>query len=206
MSKSLSKTKYLPREKSQKDLTLRFRYSGSSMLPTFRTGQVLYVRPDVKDMRRGDVVVYEQEGRYIVHRVVSVEKDGFITRGDNNPLTDVGPILPTQVIGRVEMGEHWGEINPVRSGWRGLWMARINHLSRRLDPLFRFMFGWPYRLLKASRIISRVWKPAISRISFRTETGMLVKFIYNQKTVAVWEANQGRFECRKPFDLVIFHP
>jgi len=176
------------------------------MIPTFRTGQVLYVRPDVHDLRRGDVVVYEQGGCYIVHRVVSIEKDGYITRGDNNPLTDDSPIRPDRVIGRVEMGERWGEIIPVRRGRRGLWLAQFNHFSNRLEPKLRSIVGWPYSLLKASKLIGKVWKPAIYQINLRTDTGMLVKYIYHQKTVAVWEASQGRFECRKPFDLVIPHP
>ena len=54
--------------------------------------------------------------------------------------------------------------------------------------------------------MARIWKPAISQIHLKTDTGTLVKFIYRKKTVAVWEASRGRFDCRKPFDLVIFPP
>jgi hypothetical protein len=206
MSKSPPEAAFIPKAVYQKGLKRVFRYSGLSMQPTFRTGQVLYVRPDVQAVKPGDVVVYKQEGRYIVHRVLSVGMDGYVTRGDNNPQADANPVAPGQVIGRVDMDEHRGEIRSVWGGRSGLWLTRLGRAARWLKPGLRLVFGWPYRRLKASRFMVRIWKPAISQIHLKSDSGMLVKYIYRKKTVAVWEASLGRFECRKPFDLVIPSP
>ncbi len=176
------------------------------MQPTFRTGHLLYVRPEVQDVKPGDVVVYEQAGRYIVHRVISIGNLGYVTRGDNNPFADDDPVTPEQVIGRVEMGENSGEISSISSGWLGMWLVRFGRATRGLEPGLRLIFGWPYRFLKANRFIVRIWKPTISQVHLKNDNGNLVKYIYHKKTVAVWDVSLGRFECRKPFDLIITHP
>jgi len=206
MGKSLAKSTIIPKAIHKKGLTRSFVYSGQSMQPTFRTGQLLYVRPDVQNVKPGDIVVYEQGGRFIVHRVLSIGMDGYITRGDNNPLIDAYPVAPNQVIGRVEMGEQRGEINSVISGWQGLWMARIGRPVRRVKQWLRIILSWPYYLLKVSRILGWVWKPKVLCINLQLDNGLLIKYIYRKKTVAVWDASSNCFECHKPFDLVIFHP
>jgi signal peptidase I len=206
MKNSQNEAGILPTAASRKGLTRGFLYSGPSMQPTFRTGQMLYVRPDVKNVKPGDVVVYEQADRYIVHRVISVGEDGFITRGDNNQFADAGLVTPAQVIGRVEINEHRGGITPVQGGWLGLWLTDVGRAIRPFEPWLLLVFGWPYRLVKESRIVGRIWKPAISQIHLKNEAGALVKYLYRMKTVAIWNVSQKRFECRKPFDLVIFHP
>jgi hypothetical protein len=40
-------------------------------------------------------------------------------------------------------------------------------------------------------------------VHLRTEHGRLVKYVYGGRTVAWWWPGQNRFECRKPFDLVL---
>jgi signal peptidase I len=67
---------------------------GTSMLPTFRTGDLVIVK------RRpayalGDVIAYKVPagdlgaGLVVIHRIVGGSAtDGFVTRGDNNPTDD----------------------------------------------------------------------------------------------------------------------
>jgi len=206
MSNSLREARFIPKKVYRKGMTRGFLYSGPSMKSAFQTGELLYVRPDVQDVKPGDVVVFERDGRNIVHRVLSVEKNGYYTRGDDNPFIDPGLVFPDQVIGRVEMGEHLGELNPVRSGRRALLLAELGRSTRGVGRWFRIVFGWPYRLLKSSGIVIKVWKPDISRIQLMSVNGPLIKYIYRGKTVAVWDASCHYFECRRPFDLVIPSP
>ena len=206
MSKSSPEEAIIPQAVYRKGLKRVFRYRGLSMQPIFKTGQLLYVRPDVQDVKPGDVVVYEQEGRTIVHRVVLVGENGYITRGDNNQFADTGVVSPDQLIGRVEINEHRDGITLVRGGRGGLWLARLGSITRRLEPGLRLVIGWPYRLLKASRFMARLWKPTIYMVHLKTDTGTIVKYIYRKKTVAVWDTDRGSFDCRMPFDLVISCP
>ncbi len=70
---------------------------GQSMEPTIPLYSVIVVEPvDPGDLRRGDVITYEQPdvpGRKVTHRVVGVERSEsgspvFRTKGDNNDARD----------------------------------------------------------------------------------------------------------------------
>jgi signal peptidase I len=73
--------------------------SGTSMLPTLRSGErvVLYpVRPE--GIRPQDVIAFRGSGRLVLHRVHVVFPDWVITAGDNYDLFDP-PVPVTAVIG-----------------------------------------------------------------------------------------------------------
>jgi len=68
--------------------------SGNSMLPTYRTGDlVLGVATYLASYRVGDVVVWFATVTHgVVHRVINTTGDYVVTKGDNNPLPD--PPIP----------------------------------------------------------------------------------------------------------------
>ncbi|MEM2079897.1 MAG: signal peptidase I [Nitrososphaerota archaeon] len=79
---------------------------GTSMEPTLQSGDLVIVikRVSTKDISVGDVIVYRRSGTLIIHRVLRVEDDTLITKGDNNWLPDP-PIRFQAVIGKVlELG------------------------------------------------------------------------------------------------------
>jgi hypothetical protein len=186
--------------------TIKFFYNGKSMHPTFREGQLLYVSPVLGDLIPGDVLVYKVVERQIVHRVLSVKKTGFITRGDNNRLEDAELVMPDQVLGRVEMvGDEKG-IHPVLGGRCGLWRARLRWACKFFEQPVRLVFGWPYRFLKAKGWVAHIWKPEFQVMSLGQGEARIVKYLFHDQTVAVWDAKLNRFTCRKPFDLVLRAP
>ena len=68
---------------------------GRSMEPLFHTGDVVFLRSKTEDqIKVGDIVVYQMNGKYIIHRVVDIYKAGnitcYIVKGDNNPIPDPG--------------------------------------------------------------------------------------------------------------------
>lgn len=58
-----------------------------SMEPTFSEGTLLIIK-EVKETNPGEIVVYQEEEELIVHRVVSVEGDIVVTKGDANAVCD----------------------------------------------------------------------------------------------------------------------
>jgi hypothetical protein len=188
-----------------------FIYRGSSMTPTLHAGHLLYVRPTARDIMPGDVIVFRRSSGdgYIVHRVVSTTNAGLITRGDNNRRTDA-PVALGQVIGRVEMLEEEGSPRPVWGGNRGLWSAHIRWGMRRMEGWLRRALRPPYRALRSSslarRVLGRWLFHRLSVVRLETPDGLLIKFIHNGRTVAHWWPQSNRFECRKPYDLVIPRP
>jgi hypothetical protein len=205
MPNSLPEPGQIPALIARRGLTLRFIYNGRSMHPTFRPGQILYVRPQVEALRPGDVIVYQDEVGCIVHRVCSIVSGQIITRGDNNRTPDTAPLPLDRLIGRVEMAQA-DRIRPVVGGRLGLLTARLRWAGLPAVNSLRIVFGWPYRRLKASHLMLRLWKPQIEKVHLQTDNGPRVKYLYNRRTVAVWDPLPRRFECRKPFDLILFPP
>lgn len=59
--------------------------AGVSMMPTIRDRKdvVTLVRPEGK-LKKGDVPFYRRDnGQYILHRIIYVNNDTYVTRGDN---------------------------------------------------------------------------------------------------------------------------
>ena len=67
---------------------------GNSMRPMLRDGldMVIIERPG-REIKKYDVILYKDPtGRYVLHRVVKVKGDDFITRGDNCYFNEVVPL------------------------------------------------------------------------------------------------------------------
>lgn len=76
--------------------------SGRSMWPTVRDGEVVEIRPaSAESVVLGDVVLVEQGGALVLHRVVGRQGELLVTRGDARPFPD--PLVaPQAVLGRLE--------------------------------------------------------------------------------------------------------
>ena len=184
----------------------KFRYQGKSMHSTFSTGQVLFIRPNVSRIQPGDVLIYRKDDRYVVHRVVGIDSQGYRTRGDDNLNEDAGTVSPDDVIGVVAEVDDWGRVLRVHGGKTALYRAHLRwHLHALLNKV-RPALGAPYRLLKTTGLVRHFWRPSLTRIQVCSSAGVMVKFMARGKTVAVWQPESGRFSCRRPYDLVIPPP
>ncbi len=185
-------------------------YHGSSMGGTFRPGDRLSVMPvDFARLRRGDVVVFLPPGGEAletVHRVVATCAEGLVTRGDNNPFADSQPLSAAELVGRVTHAQRGRRTWRVADGWRGLLRARLLRLRFPLYRLAVWLGGPFYRWLRRSGLAQRLWHPSIQILELRDGDKVLFKYIHRGRTVAEWRPLEGRFTCRKPYDLLIPPP
>jgi len=187
-------------------------YRGNSMRGTFQIGDRLLIKPVlIVDIIPGDIIVYQRPNNKenteeMVHRVVALREGKLITRGDQNRTLDLTPVQSNQIIGKVIAKENRGYRQVVVGGEKGLQRAKLRWAILRLNRFAYRLFIFPYRLFRNSRFISMLWRPVTTKIHLKTEGGLVVKYIYKQKTIAIWEAASKRFNCRKPYDLVIFPP
>src|SRR3954470_24599850 len=75
---------------------------GTSMEPRFHTGDLAVLSP-ADGYSVGDVVAYRSETLHtiVMHRIVSVEADGFVTQGDNNDWLDRDHPTDDEILGRL---------------------------------------------------------------------------------------------------------
>lgn len=67
---------------------VRITLVGSSMQPTLCEGDVLTLAPPERDPKVGDIVLFRYRGLHLLHRIVAVEGDSYIIRGDNSAGTE----------------------------------------------------------------------------------------------------------------------
>lgn len=111
-----------------------FTVTGGSMLPFLGSGRdrVVIRSADFSSLRLGDIVLVKAaEDRYLLHRVIQIKNDSFVTRGDWNP-SDDGEFPPEALFARVisvfrngrtidassplwrAMGKLWNALFPLR--------------------------------------------------------------------------------------------
>jgi signal peptidase I len=119
---------------------LRFRARGTSMLPTIRDGDVVYIAPVTRPaIRIGDIVFCRHDGgRVVAHRVIKIARGksgpALVTKGDFTQAADP-PVQRENVIGRVVAVERAGCQVALDTPLRrvsGLLCAHLVPLARRI--------------------------------------------------------------------------
>ena len=124
---------------------VRLRVFGTSMAPAILPGDLVSIeRASLNEISTGDVVLFQQRGRFFVHRVVDCKRAAaagtheeacLITRGDRLR-NDDPPVNSSELLGRVvslERNHRKVEI-PGRDSNR--WIARLLRASDRLTYLY----------------------------------------------------------------------
>lgn len=89
-----------------------------SMEPVIGTGSIIAINERDKAIRTGDIIAYKTGDVSVAHRVVKIQDEGFVTKGDNNKSVDVGIVSKDMVEGTVIF-----QIPKV--GYAVKWMANI---------------------------------------------------------------------------------
>ena len=76
-----------------------FEVATGSMADTINIGDVVIVKINDK-IQENDIIVYKEEKSFITHRVIEINDESIITRGDANNSEDK-PIQTNQILGKV---------------------------------------------------------------------------------------------------------
>ena len=106
---------------------VRICVQGQSMLPFFRSGSVITLRPlRHEDLRRGAVVMAETvQGNFVVHRIIQATPEEVTLLGDGNLTTETMPpakvygVVDCSAIHRVGYGSGCAPYDVIRSGFCG---------------------------------------------------------------------------------------
>lgn len=71
-----------------------------SMEPEIKIGDMIIINTKEQDFKKGNVVTYHDSNNSLVtHRIISIEGNEIITKGDNNNTED-NPIYKSEIVGR----------------------------------------------------------------------------------------------------------
>lgn len=76
-----------------------FSVATGSMQPTLDVNDIIIIKI-TDDIKVGDIITFKQDNDFITHRVISNNKDTFITKGDYNNTSD-NPIDLDKVVGKL---------------------------------------------------------------------------------------------------------
>jgi signal peptidase I len=114
---------------------VHLRVSGTSMVPSLWSGDVLTICPvKLTDVVAGDVVVFSRDSFLITHRVIRTCASALITRGDSLPFPD-SSVSEDELLGRVvSILRNGRRIDPSPAWWQraGGWILRRSQLSTRV--------------------------------------------------------------------------
>lgn len=74
-----------------------------SMAPSYPAGSLVITSPFIRP-HVGSVCAYEHNGMTVVHRIISVSPDGYITQGDANNCADPAPVSEDLIKGTMLIG------------------------------------------------------------------------------------------------------
>lgn len=113
MKKQITMEDLMPifREQLESGKKVQFAPSGISMRPMLehRVDQVFLEKATKENVKKWDVVLFKGDnGAYVLHRIIKLDAEGFVTRGDNNYYDDKKQSYDA-LIGRVYRYEHKGK-------------------------------------------------------------------------------------------------
>jgi len=76
-----------------------FKVMTGSMEPTINVNSLILIK-EQKSYKVNDIITFKSKNSYVTHRIVSIEEDKVITKGDNNNTEDK-PISKKDIVGKL---------------------------------------------------------------------------------------------------------
>lgn len=71
-----------------------------SMEPTIHVGDLVIIQTKAKDYQANDIITfYDEDGSFVTHRILSINENEMITKGDNNNSEDT-PTSTDKIVGK----------------------------------------------------------------------------------------------------------
>jgi len=183
-------------------------YIGNSMFPTLKTGDILrMVSYKERTIRVGDVVVFNSpyEKIPIVHRVVSVDKKGLRTKGDNKIAIDDCILQPDDIIGQVVSAQRGKKGIKILDGFPGRIYASILDAGKRIDMVVSTILRPAYRWLTRTGVFRKLFSRWIHTqvLCFKHGDGMEMQLKLGRRIIGRRFPGQDRWQILRPFKIFI---
>lgn len=165
-------------EELEQERIVRLAVTGDSMAPLIRRGDTVVVkRLGSMPGTPGEILIFEEGGDYLTHRLVACSAEGWLTKGDALFTLD-NPVDPQRVLGRVVAVERGGRERRLDgAAWqrRGRWIAALGRLQSGLARRWLSVCtrGDPERQPGLVRMLARAFAAGF-RVAIRILSGCAV--------------------------------
>jgi signal peptidase I len=183
-------------------------YSGGSMRPIFRDGDALTVEPYGGRKRRvGDIVVFmdPENNQKIIHRIVSIRREGIHTQGDHSTQLDPWVLEPGEIIGKVVSAWRGNRKVRVINGLAGHIQALAFRTWVKMDDLASPLLHSSYRWLSRKGLVRRLMggNPRIRILSLQKPDGVEYQLLFKNRQIGRRRAGAPAWEIKRPYRLLI---
>lgn len=181
---------------------------GNSMSPTLRALDIVTVSTNYeRKIYIGDVIVFPspRNNQKVVHRVISIDPKGIVTRGDNNINNDKWVINSGDVIGKVENARRGSRRLKIYNGVVGqligqtLFIVNIFffYIKRFFYPIYRTL--WQSGIIKT--FLPKSLKPKV--LSFKRPNGIELQLVMGCMVIGRCLPASERWVINTPFRLFV---
>ena len=183
-------------------------YTGGSMKPLLQDGDGLTVELyGGRERRVGDIVVFKdpETNQKIIHRIVSIHKEGIRTKGDHNAGVDPRILEPGEIIGKVVFA--WRGNRRIRV-WNGL-AGQIHSLAcsfcRKMDNLASPLLHPSYRWLSRKGLVRRLMagNSRIRILPLQRPDGIEFQLFCRNRPIGRRRPGSPTWEIKRPYRLLI---
>jgi len=183
-------------------------YTGPSMNPTLKTGDILEIIPNSgRSVQSGDVIVFHSPvGRHIVaHRVISIDSKGIKTRGDHNKKVDSWTLKNDDILGRVVSRQRKGRFKRVIGGPLGLLITGPLRYFRVVDNIVSNLLRPPYYWLAKKGWFTHWILPKVKMrvIAFKRHAGTELQLLLGPWVIGRWPPDGNCWHIQRPFKLFV---
>ena len=124
----------------ERDGTFVYTNVGSSMMPLIRPkGDLIVIKKCDRPLKKYDVPLYKRaSGQYVLHRIIKIDKDGYVIRGDNCTYLE-RQITDEQIIGVLQSVVRGGKEVKMDSNLQKLYAYVWNSLYFLRAPLMKLL-------------------------------------------------------------------
>lgn len=107
-----------------------FDMRGTSMLPTLHAGEGVKIDPEIdkNKLQAGDIIVFKDprgNDKNIIHRIIKIRGDGYLTSGDNNRQPDDYIVGCDNILGKALTLRKGSREIPLSGGLKGMIIHRL---------------------------------------------------------------------------------
>lgn len=181
---------------------------GPSMNPTLKAQDLLEIktfhnqRPQV-----GDIIFFQPPGHdiYVVHRIISITANGYLSRGDNSNNADPWFLEKNNIYGRVIAAHQGNRRRKIAGGIIGRLTGFSCQTQQKLMSLAIKLFGSIYRSLLTDGILRWLIPVRLTPqvATFKSATIASHRLLLGSRIIGSYDESLLRWQIRRPYRLFI---